>query len=216
MNMRTRRAAPWVVAAAAGAVFLTTGAASCGGSSTGSGQSSENTTSNQDLYTYQQAQPAPHFNYSVLRQELIAIEASQAVGEQTTSFFFNQGVQDPIFYCPSIGDPVPNTAELTNPNKAETLTVPYQGGAAVTIGNIDPNGIYAPTNSTGTNVMCINSKGQQYLHYWEGFVDTVNGSAHWDTSTHQVVVTGAPNMPTCHAATEKIHGKKQQVTVCTK
>jgi hypothetical protein len=210
MNITARRAAAGLASAAALALALT----ACQGSSTGSSQSSENNTSSQDLYTYQQAQPAPHFPYSVLRQELIAIEASQAVGEETTSFFFNQGVQDPIFSCPSIGDPVPNTAELTNPSKVQTAW--GQGPSSVAIGNIDPNGIYAPTNSTGTNVMCVNSAGTQYLQYWEGFVDTVNGSAHWDAGKHQVVVTGAPNMPSCSVATEKYHGHKQPVTDCKK
>ena len=210
MNITARRAG-LALASAAVAVL---GLAACNGNTTSSGQSSENNTSNQDLYTYQQAQPAPHFPYSVIRQELISIEAAQAVGEQTTSFFFNQGSADPIFSCPSIGDPVPNTAELTNPSKVQTAW--GNGPSSVTVGNIDPNGIYAPTNSTGTNVMCVNSGGTQYLAYWEGFVYTVNGSAHWDSSSHSVVVTGAPNMPTCSVVTEKYHGHKQPVTACKK
>ena len=45
-----------------------------------------------------------------MRATLTEVEAIQALGSQTTSFFFNQGVADPIFSCPSLGMPVPATA----------------------------------------------------------------------------------------------------------
>lgn len=205
--MKIRKAA----LAAAGAVAVVLGVAACNGSANSAGQQQENATSRQDLSTYEQAQPAPHFPYSQIRATAIAVEASQALGEQTTSFFFNQGVRNPIFQCPSIGDPVPNTAELTNPQQVYNDGYP-NGGQAVTIGNIDPNGLYSPTSSTGTNVMCVNGQGQQYLQYWEGFVDTVNGAATWDAATGQIVVTGQPQMPKCKVSGTGTH--KQ--TTCQK
>lgn len=211
--MRKHRLA--AVVAAAG-IVLSVAACASSGPSAPSGTSQESNTSNQDLNTYEQAQPAPHFNYSVIRQELTSIEASQALGENTTSFFFGGGAigkgNGPIFSCPSVGQPVANTAELTNPQKVVEDQNVGQYGTGLTIGNIDPNGIYPPTNSTGTNVMCRNSKGADYLVYWEGFVMAVNGSAYWDAATGQVVPTGAVNMPSCQTTTVK--GKPQEV--CTK
>lgn len=198
--------------AAAGAALVVLGVAACSGSGLSSGQAAENAVSRQDLSTYEQAQPAPHFPYSQIRATAISVEASQALGEQTTSFFFNQGVRDPIFQCPSIGDPVPNTAELTNPSQVVNSGNGNGAYNSVTIGNIDPNGLYSPTSSTGTNVMCVNGQGQQYLQYWEGFVDTVNGAATWDAATGQIVVTGQPQMPKCKVSGTGTH--KQ--TTCQK
>jgi hypothetical protein len=196
------------VASAAAVAVL---AAGCNGGGNSSGQNAENNTSRQDLSTFEQVQPAPHFSYSEIRQAAIDVEASQALGEQTTSFFFNLGVRNPIFSCPSIGDPIPNTAELTNPQQVENDGYP-QGGAAVPIGNIDPNGLYAPSSSSGTNVMCLNATGDKYLQYWEGDVDTVNGAARWDSASGQIVVTGQPQMPSCTVG----KSGKNNVTTCKK
>lgn len=127
---------------------------------------------------YDQVQPVPFFNYSQYRKTLTEVEAIQALGTQTTSFFFNMGVAQPIFECPSLGMPVPNTASLTNPLQATWNDNGTNGNAGVAIGQLDPNGIYAPASSSGTNVVCVNSAGQPYIQYWEGFVDTVSGAAH--------------------------------------
>lgn len=174
-----------------------------------SGNTAESATSRQDLSTFEQVQPAPHFPYSDIRQTMIDVQASQALGEQTTSFFFNMGSRDPYFSCPSKGDPVPNTSQLTNPDQVQTTTVPYQGGAAVTTGNIDPNGLYAPSASDGTNVMCLTASGTPYLVYAEGPVTTFNAPAHWDYTKHEPVVSGAPTMPSCSVQT--IKGKVQSI-----
>lgn len=181
--------------------------AGCTNSGTPSGQAAENATSQQDLQTYEQVQPAPHFSYSQIRQTEIDAQASEALGEQTTSFFFNLGVRNPIFSCPSIGDPVPNTAQLTNPNQV-VYRYASSDGTGTAVGNIDPNGLYAPSDSSGTNVMCVNAQGDQYLQYWEGDVDTVNGAATWNDTTGQIDVTGQPTMPKCKVASK--------ATTCTK
>lgn len=199
------------IIAAIGAAALAAGIAACTSGGAPAGQALENSQQNNDTLTYEQAQPIPHFQYSQYRATLTEVEAIEALGSQTTSFFFNQGVTDPIFSCPSLGMPVASTAQLSNPDQVENDGYP-QGGAAVTIGQMDPNGIYAPADSTGTNVLCLNSAGQPYIQYWEGFVDAVSGNATWDSVTHQVVVTGQPTIPKC--AVEAVRGKRE--TVCTK
>jgi hypothetical protein len=195
---------------AVGAMF---GVSACSHQSNSPGLVAEQATSNQDITTYEQAQPAPHFGYSEIRQAAIKVEASQALGEQTTSFFFNSNVRDPLFTCSSVGDPIPFSTEITNPQQPANY---YNKGSGnndtVVVGNIDPNGIYAPAASAGTNVMCVNGSGQQYLVYWEGDVLTVNGAARWDSASGQIVVIGQPVMPTCKL--EKVGGKNE--TVCTK
>ena len=205
--MNIRKAAVAVMAASVVALGL----AACTSGGGNSGQQLENQQQGNDTTTYEQNQPIPHFTTSQMRATLTEVEAIQALGSQTTSFFFNQGVADPIFSCPSLGMPVPATAQLSNPDQVENDSYP-NGGQAVTVGQMDPNGIYSPTDSTGTNVLCLNSSGQPYIQYWEGFVDSVSGAATWNSSTHQVQVVGQPTVPKC--ALQAVRGKREMV--CTK
>lgn len=157
-------------------------------------------------------QPVPVFQHSDIRATAISIEAIQALGEQTTSFGFNQGIRNPVWSCPSLGEPVASTTEITNPNQ----TVQGSGGnnawAIATIGNMDPNEVYQG-DSTGTYVLCVDKNGTPYAQYLEGFVDAVSGPATWDAATGQIVVTGQPTMPSC---TVTGAGTRQASTTCKK
>ena len=206
-----RKAITTAVAGTAMLLFLATGAASCGGG-TATGAALENQDSGQIEKSFLLNQPPPHFQHSDIRATAISIEAIQALGEQTTSFFFNQGVRNPIFSCPSLGEPVASDTEITNPQQPDQTTRGTGGNTAVTVGNMDPNGIYAG-DSTGTYVLCVDAQGQSYAEYWEGFVDSVSGPATWDAATGQVKVTGAPTMPTCSITAA---GKKKAATTCTR
>lgn len=132
-------------------------------------------------------QPVPNIGYSQMRQNLIELETAEATGVQTTSFFFNLGIPDPIRQCPSIGVPIPNTASLSNPHQ---LVYSSGGGSTGVVDQMDPNGVYAPTTSTGTFVMCVDANGQAHPAYWEGTVETEFGAARWDTTIHQVEAIG--------------------------
>ena len=165
--------------------------AACGGNHV-SAQQLESKQQAQASLSLDLAQPLPHFNYSQIRQNLIEIETAQADGVQTTSFFFNQGVPNPVQSCPSIGAPIPTTTQLSNP--LQQVRDPNGGsvpGSSV-LGQEDPNGVYSG-DSTGTYVMCVGADGKAYADYWEGFVQTVFGAAHWDASAHQVVLDGPPS-----------------------
>src|SRR6266581_4379725 len=100
-------------------------------------------------------------------------------------------------------------SEAVQSNQIQGQPDPNQTAGSVVIGNMDPNGVYSPTSSSGTYVMCVNSAGQEYLVYWEGDVLQVNGNAAWDQSLNGgkggVRVTGAPQMPVCHIG--KYHGR---------
>lgn len=149
-------------------------------------QSKESKIANEQLAGFLTAQPVPIFNWSQLRQNLIELETAQANTTATTSFFFNQGVQDPIASCPSIGFPIPSTYQLTNPSKA--VGGPESGN--VTVAQIESTGVYT-ADTSGTYVICIDTNGKGYAFYWEGFVSTVTGPATWDTEAHNVTLTGA-------------------------
>jgi hypothetical protein len=185
--MNTRNIAGTAVIAAVALL-----AAACtSASSTPTGQQQENSAQRQDTTSLVNDQPVPHFNYSQIRQTLIDAETISADGTQTTSFFFQMGDPDPVFSCPSLGEPVANTAQLSNPQ--QIIEDPYpSGGASVPISQMDPNGIYSPASSSGTYVICVNSSGAKYLQYWEGDVMTVTSAATWDSATHTIRVLGAP------------------------
>lgn len=166
-----------------------------------SGQQQENQAQRQDIQSLVTSQPIPHFSYSQIRQTLIDAETITANGTQTTSFFFQMGSPDPVFSCPSLGMPVANTAQLSNPQQVNGY---WDGNLheQVPTGQMDPNGIYAPSSSSGTYVICINGSGAKYMQYWEGNVMTVTSAATWDRATHTLKVTGAPTA-VIHAAPGK-------------
>lgn len=144
----------------------------------------------QILKKAQTAQPVPQFDWSQIRQTLIDAQTAQAESTQTTSFFFNLGVVDPVFVCPSIGFPVAGTSQLTNPLQ---LTDNgdwnhYNGGV---INQIDPNQIYSGDTSA-TFVLCVGAGGKVYLNHAEETVHAVAGPAEWDVAKHRIVITGAP------------------------
>jgi hypothetical protein len=136
-------------------------------------------------------QPIPHYNWSQIRQTAIDAQDIAANGTPTTSFFFNMGSRDPLMSCPSLGVPVPNTAQLSNPEQIAPITSRW-GGGATNLPQMDPYGIYAPAASEGTYVICLSAAGKPYLNYWEGPVQTVTVPAVWDYTTHRLKVTGAP------------------------
>lgn len=162
------------------------GLAACqGNDATTKTQQHDRAAAARQLTAYQNNQAVPVFTWSQLRQNLIEIETAQAQTTQTTSFFFNQGVQDPVSSCPSIGFPIPSTYQLTNP----AAKVPNHD---LTLPQVEANGVYTGDTS-GTFVICIDAQGKAYADYWEGFVKTVTGPAKWDPGAHQVQLVGPPS-----------------------
>ena len=187
------------IVSAASAVVVLLGATACTHNGASKAVALDQKTSASILAKFENNQPAPQFDFSQIRQTLIDIETAQAQTTQTTSFFYNQGVQDPIFVCPSIGFPIASTTQLTNPTQLARVT--QQGyGISGSIGQIDPNGVYSG-DSTGTYVVCVNAQGLLYAKYWEGFVDATTGPAVWDEATHREVLVGPPSFKFATKAT---------------
>lgn len=133
----------------------------------------------------QRAHPVPKFRTSQIRQNLVELYTAQAETTQTTTFFFNMGVQDPVHVCPSIGFPIPTTAQLTNPDQVDT-----HHGNPYTTSQMEPTGIYTG-DSTGTYAICVDAQGEPYAKYWEGFIDTVTGPAEWKDG--RIKLVGPPS-----------------------
>jgi hypothetical protein len=168
---------------------------SLGGGPSGAGSKANNSESQaqgQDSYNMVTNQPVPIFKTSQMRATASDVETIQANGEDTTTFFFNLGIQNPIFSCTSRGMPVPADAQLTNPDQTQWNTEGSSGVASAVTSQMDPTGVYTGA-TTGTNVLCLDNKGQEYIQYWEGFVDSVSGAATWNNNSHQVQLLGQPD-----------------------
>lgn len=152
----------------------------------GASTSSDQKRSGQTLRALDKSQPVPVFNYSQIRQTLIDAETAQADTTQTTTFFFVQGVPNPVFFCPSIGFPVPATWQVTNPTQMQ-----HYNGNPYTLDQIDPNGIYGGATAA-TYALCVGAGGKVYLHHAEEFAHAVAGPAKWDETLHRIVMTGDP------------------------
>lgn len=162
----------------------------------------DNKQTNQQLQRYQANQPVPKSDFSEYRQTVIDVQLAQIHGVATTTFFYNQGVQQPFKVCPSIGYPVASTSQLTDPQQIGFRTTP--GGSSYEPGVInqaEPNGTYTG-DSSGTYVVCVAPNGTKYITYWEGFVDTEGGAAHYDNTTHQIVIDTQTVKSTGKAATK--------------
>ena len=173
-----------VVIGAVASMGLGVSACSIGGPSA---QQTEQNSATSQQAEYNRTQPIPYFKWSLERQVLIDAEVASAQGDQSTSFFFNYGIQDPIFTCPSLGMAVPDTSQLSNPQQ---VLYP-RGREAVTIPQPDPFGIHTPAASDGTYVICI-INGKPVLQRAEETVHTVMAPATWDANKHQIVIVGNP------------------------
>jgi len=198
MTTRTIRI-PWPgrrMTLALAALSATALAVTTAGCTSANGNNTEHAQQIAGVNLLEQNQPLPIFGTSAMRQELIQIEAIQALGTPTTTFFFPPGQgpgtgAGPIKTCPSQGEPIPNTASLSNPHQ-----VASNGNGAV-IDQMDPNGTYAPASSSGTYVLCVTPGGGVKLTYWEGDVFAESGTAVWNATTRQIEDAGPSQLPAC-------------------
>jgi len=215
MKFRSRTAR--LIAALAIGSTLALGAAACSSSGTTAlpnGNAAQNAQQAIDDTQLAFVQPLPDFPFSQIRQNLIEIEAIQALGISSTTFIFIPGVQHPVFTCPSQGVPVPATDEIDNPVVAQWNSGGSGGNygvAGVTVDQDDPTGVYQGDTS-GTNALCLNNAGNPYDVYNEAYYITVTANAYWDQTTGTIVVTGTPVMPVCKVI---VTGPKTAYESCT-
>lgn len=190
------------------ALCLTTAACTSSGtdstSSTSRANAAETANAGAGLNLIFTNQPAPIFATSAYRQQLIEIEAVEALGTPTTAFFFPPGWNGtgshPFKVCAAQGMPIPNSTQLDNPT--EIVEDPYGGGYQLNNGGIDkpqadPIGVYTPTTGTGTYVTCLARGGSLDASYWEGDVYDEAAPAVWNQSEGMVQDIGPGALPVC-------------------
>lgn len=184
---------------AVAAAVATASLAACSSDSSSAGNDITNAQQATQDTQYAYVQPLPHFPFSQIRQDLIEIEAINALGIASTTFMFIPGVPNPVHICPSIGVPVPVTDQLSNPLVAQWGG--YNNSAGVAVGQEEPMGVFTG-DSTGTNSLCVNNTGGQYAGYNEAYDVSVTAPAFWDPNywgpgKGYIKIQGTPVMPVC-------------------
>jgi hypothetical protein len=199
-----------LVAAVALGSALIVGGASVAGCSHGNnnGNSAEQQQQQQITTNLEGSQPLPAVYYSQERQNLIDIELAEVNDVRTTSFGVTEMGQL-LYSCPSIGFGIPDSASLSNPSQIIWGYNSWGNGMMDSgVGDqMDPNGIYAPTTSDGTYIICVTANAKIYINRFESKVDTVGGPAEW-TGPGKQLISGVTD-PTALAST--VSGKKQAV-----
>lgn len=124
---------------------------------------------NQQQQLYVDAQPAPVFDWSLERHLLIELYKARNSAVATYSYVRNQYTGKILSSCPSIGFPISAATQLTNPSQAEWHY--SQGVGSAVLPQPEPNGLFTPSESRGTYVMCLNKDGQVTPRYYEADVE---------------------------------------------
>ncbi len=190
------------------ALASTLASCSCSSNNSSSGFAQENSEATAGWNQIVANQPVPVFATSALRLEVIEIEAVQALGSPTTSFFMPEGSTSPnahpIKSCPSEGESIPGGSQLDNPEQIIKDTHPgYNNSTSLAIPQGDPNGIYLPQTAAQTYVVCVDASGKPRPSSWEGPVEVEVGAARWDSSLGQIVDYGPNQLPACTILTAR-------------
>ncbi len=133
-------------------------------------------------------QQVPEFDWSQERQTLIDVETIRATGATSTTAGYLEGI-GLIWWCPSIGAPVPSTYQLSGSKQ----WVDISGDEGKTLFDIDqgePTGVYVG-ESSGTWTLCLDDNGKKFAKYWEGFVDSTVGLVSSYPRDERVVINEA-------------------------
>lgn len=141
---------------------------------------------------YAKGQPVPAYEWSLERDLLIKLYNIRNQRVATHSVWrsdFGTVEGD----CASMGYGLPYDTSLTNPLMATSEDqdgYDRGGGALTSIGQAEPNGIFASTNTAATWVMCVGTAGIIEPHYIESKVTVYPGPVEVDYTTNRVVRAG--------------------------
>lgn len=143
---------------------------------------------------YAIAQPIPTFDWSLERELLIQLYTIRNDRVATHSVWrSDRGMIEGD--CPSMGYGLPYDTSLTNPWLAtDEEENGYDTEGLVAIGQPEPNGIFASTNTAATWVMCVGPAGLLEPVYVETKVTVYPGPVNVDYATSRVTRTGAPSV----------------------
>ena len=118
---------------------------------------------------YARNQRVPEYQWSLERHLMIQLYNARNQALTTYSYVINQYNGTISWSCTSLGFPFSAATQLTNPMRTvEGVTQ----GEFVTIPQPEPNGIYSPSSSEGTWVMCAGEDGNVEPVYIEERVRT--------------------------------------------
>lgn len=139
---------------------------------------------------YQKGQPIPAFDWSLERDLLIQlyqIRNSEIATHSVWRSDFGTVEGD----CPSMGYGLPYDTSLTNPWVGLEVSTFGQGtNPAVSVGQPEPNGVFASTNTSATWVFCVGASGALEPMYVESKVTVYPGSVDVDYTQNLVVRRG--------------------------
>jgi hypothetical protein len=138
---------------------------------------------------YAKGQPIPTYDWSLERDLVIQLYDVRNQRIATYSVWRSDyGMIEGD--CPSMGYGIPYDTSLTNPQMATIVgdTVGVRGVA--TIGQAEPNGVFASTNTSATWVMCVGSGGVIEPHYVESHVTVYPGPVTVDYDKNRVTRIG--------------------------
>jgi len=139
---------------------------------------------------YAKSQPVPGYDYSLERDLLIQLYNIRNNKVSTHSVWRSDyGMIEGD--CPSMGYGLPYDTSLTNPFMTTDENQRGRSKSGVTtIGQPEPNGVFASTNTSATWVMCIGDAGLIEPHYIESKVTVYPGPVNVDYKNNRVTRSG--------------------------
>src|SRR5262249_48729022 len=98
-----------------------------------------------------------NFREKKLVKDLYELRDQANLATYTYTFAENSG--DIKFFCDSVGYGIPYAVQFTNPEKIGFESRGDSGMSTAVIPQADPNGLFTPSSSEGTWVMCKNPSG---------------------------------------------------------
>ena len=172
------------------AIITATVLAGCQPESVTSAQSDDAAAVDRQQSQYAKAQPIPAFDYSLERDLLIQLYETR--NQEVTTHSVWRGMTSVIEGdCPSMGYGLPYDTSLTNPQVAVWNWRNSQGAfGGTTIGQPEPNGVFASTNTAATWVFCVGPAGSLEPVYVESTVTVYPGPVDVDYATNRVTRRG--------------------------
>ena len=132
------------------------------------------------------AQPVPGYDWSLERHLVIQLYNTRNQRVATHSVWrSNYGVIEG--HCASMGYGIPYDTSLTNPLQGQHVA---GKSGVISVGQAEPNGVFASTATAATWVMCVGNAGRIEPHYIETKVTVYPYPVKVDYATNRVAKAG--------------------------
>lgn len=89
------------------------------------------------------------------------LELRDQTGLITYTYLFAEQTGKKLFFCQSVGYPIPGSMQYTSPEKVSEYRLPGGGWDIIVTPQPDPNGLFSPSSMEGSWVMCKDPHGEQ-------------------------------------------------------